>query len=74
MTDKNVGKSNNIDQTDSDNDLEGNDKFKKRELKEPSSNFPTVMYNVDGPNISPSEIVNAASGEGHFIGHLEKVR
>ena len=57
LTDKNAQESNNINQTDSDDDIEGNDKFKERELKESSSHFPTVMYNVDGPNISPNKIL-----------------
>ena len=43
LTDKNAGESNNRDQTDSDDDIEGKDKFKERELKESSSHFPTVM-------------------------------
>ena len=51
---------------DSDDDIEGNDKFKEIELKESPSHFPSVMYNVDGPNISPNEIVNIASGEGQI--------
>ena len=63
---KNAGESNNRDQTDSNDDIEGNDKFKERELKVSSSPFPSVMYNVDGPNISPSEIVNIAPGEGQI--------
>ena len=46
--------------------IEGNDKFKERELKESSSHFLTVMYNGDGPNISPSEIVNIAPGQGQI--------
>ena len=54
LTDENAQESNNTNQMDSDNDIEGNDKFKERELKESSSHFPTVMYNVDGPNISPN--------------------
>ena len=66
LTDKNVQESNNIDQMDSDDDIEGSDKFKERELKESSSHFPTVMYNVDGPNISPNEIVNLAPREGQI--------
>ena len=49
--------------TDSDDDIEGKDKFKERELKESSSPFLSVMYNVDGPNISPSEIVNIVPTE-----------
>ena len=66
LTDKNSGESNNRNQTDSDDDIEGNDKFKERELKECSSHFLTVMYNVDGPNISPNQIVNIAPGEGQI--------
>ena len=65
LTAKNAQESNNRDQADSDDDIEGNDKFKERELKE-SSHFPTVVYNVDGPNISPNEIVNIAPGEGQI--------
>ena len=42
---------------------EKNDKFEERELKS-SSPFPAVMCNVDGPNISLSQIVNVAPGEG----------
>ena len=64
LADKNAKESNSRDQTDSDDDIEGNDKFKERELKESSSPFPTGMHNVDGSNIFPSEIVNIAPGEG----------
>ena len=66
LTDKNAQESNNGDQMDSDDDIEGNDKFKERELEESSSHFPTVMYNVDGPNTSPNKIVNIAPGEGQI--------
>ena len=38
----------------------------KKELKESSSPFPTAMYNNDGSNISASEIVNIAPGEGQI--------
>ena len=58
--------SNSSDQTDSDDDIEVTDKFKEREMNESSSPFPTVMYNIDGPNISPNEIVNIAPGEGQI--------
>ena len=37
-----------------------------KELKESSSHFPTAMYNVDGPNIFPNEIVNIAPVEGEI--------
>ena len=35
-------------------------------MKDFSSHFPTVMYNVDGPNISPNKIANIAPGEGQI--------
>ena len=63
-SDKNVRQSNNTDQTDSDDNIEGNDTFKERELNESCSTFPTIVYNVDGPNMSPSEIINIAPGKG----------
>ena len=66
LIDKNSGESNNRDQTDSDDNIEDNVKFKEKELKESPSPFPTVIYNVDGPNLSPSEIVNIAPGEGQI--------
>ena len=66
LTDKNARESNNRDQTDTDDDIEGNGKFKERELKECSSHFPTVVYNVDGSNITPNEIVNIAPEEGQI--------
>ena len=65
-TDKNARESNTSDQTDNDDDIEGNDEFKERELSRSSPPFPTVMYNVDGPNISPNEIVNITPGEGQI--------
>ena len=65
-TDKNARGSNSNDQTDSDDDMKGNDKFKEREMKEPSPPFPTVMYNIDGPNIFSNEIVNIAPGNGQI--------
>ena len=66
MTDKNAWESNSSDQIDSDDDTGGKDKFKERVLKESSSPFPAVMYNIDGPNISSSEIVNIAPGKSQI--------
>ena len=66
MTDKNAWESNNSDQIDSDDYIGGKDKFKERVLKESSSPFQTVMYNIDGPNISSSEIVNIARGKSQI--------
>ena len=51
-------------QTDSDDDIEGINKLKEREMKMSSLPFPTVMHNIDGPNIFSSEVVNIAPGEG----------
>ena len=70
MTDKGDRESNNSDQTDSDDDIEYKDKFKERELKESSPPFLSVMYNVDGPNISPSEIVNIVPRERERVKFL----
>ena len=66
LTDKNARESNNSGQTDSDDDIDGNDKFIERKLEESSSPSPTAMYNIDGPNLSASEIVNIAPGEGQI--------
>ena len=70
LTDKNTVKdareANESDETYRDDDIEGNDKFKERELNESSPPFPTVMCNVDGLNIYPIDIVNIASAEGQI--------
>ena len=66
LTGKNAIEFNNSDEIDSDDDIDGNDKVKERELKESSLPFPAIMYNIDGPNISSSEIVNIAPGEGQI--------
>ena len=60
LTDNNVWDFNNSDQIDNDDDIEGKDKFKERELKESSALFLIVVYSIDRPSISPSEIVNIA--------------
>ena len=63
LTDKNARQSNNSNQTDSD-DIESNDKFEQRELKESSPPLPTFMYTFNGPNVSPSETLNISPREG----------
>ena len=50
----------------SDDDIEVNEKFKETELKEFLSFFWSAMHNVDGPNISPSEIVNREPRESQI--------
>ena len=66
LTDENTTSSKNDDQTDSDDNIEGNNHLKEKERKMSSVPYPTVMHNIDGPNISPSEIVNIAPGEGQI--------
>ena len=61
------GKEFNIDDhTDGVDDIEGNNILKEREMKMSFLPFPTVMHNIDGPDISWSEIVNIAPGEGEI--------
>ena len=66
LTDDNGKKINNDYQTDSDDDVEVNNKLKERKTETPSLPFPTVMHNIDGPNVSSSEIVNIAPGKGQI--------
>ena len=66
LTDKYARESNNSNQTGSNDDIEGIDNFKERELNESPSSFLTVKCNADGPNISPSEMVNIAPGESQI--------
>ena len=64
LTNSNGKEFNVDDQTDSDDDIDGNNKLKERKMKMSSLPFPTVMHNIEGPNIFSSEIVNIAPGEG----------
>ena len=57
LTEKNASESNNSDETGSDDDIEGHDKLKEKELKELLSPFLTVMYNHDGPNNLPVKLL-----------------
>ena len=66
LTDKDAKNIKNDDETDSDDDIDGNDNDKEKELKMSADPYPTVMHNIDGPNISASEIVNIAPGEGQI--------
>ena len=71
-TDKNIRESNNSDQTDSDDDIEGNYKFKEREYSESSPPFQTVMYNVDGTDISPQCCIQQFFGGADFLTSIVK--
>ena len=44
--------------------IKGNDRFEKRELKESSLHFLTVIKSVHEPNISPSKSINTVPGGG----------
>ena len=52
-------------QTDSDEDIEGNDHAKEKEQRL-SNCHPTVMHNIDGPNVDSNEMINIAPGEGQI--------
>ena len=65
LTNENAGKNDNGEMTDSDEDIEGNVFSKEREQRL-SNPHPTVMHNVDGPNIDMNEIINVAPGEGQI--------
>ena len=66
LTDENVAQEKNDDETDSDDNIEGNDHIKEKEMKMSSVPHPTVMHNIDGPNISAGDIVNIAPGENQI--------
>ena len=64
LTDENA-KPQNV-ETDSDDEIEGNDHAHEKEKRMSSVPYPTVLHNIDGPNISADEIVNIAPGEGQI--------
>ena len=49
-------------ETDSGGDIEGND-LKEKQKKNNQVRLPTIMHNIDGPNIPANEVVNIAPGE-----------
>ena len=65
LTDRNA-KFQNDDETDSDDEIDGNDHVHENEKKKSSIPYPTVLHNIDGPNISPDQVVNIAPGEGQI--------
>ena len=66
LIDKNARESDNSDQTDSDDDIEGKDKFKERELNESSPPFPlSWIILMDQTYLL---IVNIAPKEGQIPG------
>ena len=65
LTDENA-KPDEKDKLDSDDEIEGNDHAYEKEKKKTCVPFPTVLHNIDGPNVSPDQIVNIAPGEGQI--------
>ena len=66
LTDENAKNNDSGDIIDSDDEIDGNDHTKEKEQRISSGLHPTVLHNVDGPNISPSDIVNIAPGENQI--------
>ncbi len=66
LTDENAISLQSDDQTDSDENIEGNNCIKEKQKNMSAVPHPTVMHNIDGPNISASEIINIAPGEGQI--------
>ena len=67
LTDENAeNNDSNDDLIDSDDEIDDNDHAKEKEQRISSGLHPTVLHNVDGPNISSSDIVNIAPGENQI--------
>ena len=62
LTDENAKSLQSDDQTDSDENIDGNDPIREKQKNMSAVPHPTVIHNIHGPNISTSEIVNIASG------------
>ena len=55
---ENARSKNDDEQTDSDEDIDGNDHVKEKEVRMSSVPYPTVLHNIDGPNISANDIAH----------------
>ena len=67
LTDENTSTENDeVTDSDDNNNIKDNNHIKEKEIRMSSVPYPTVMHNIDGPNISASEIVNIAPGEGQI--------
>ena len=53
-------------ETDSDEEIEGNSAVHEKELYKSSVAFPTMLQNIDGPNISVDDFVNIAPAKGQL--------
>ena len=73
LTDENAKSLQSDEQTDSDENIDGNDPIQEKQKNMSAVPHPTVMHNMDGPNIYTSEIVNIAPGEGLFNLHQNQI-
>ena len=65
LTNENITENSESEETDSDEEIEGNNHEKDKE-EHLANTHPTVMHNVDGPNIDPSQVINIAPAEGQI--------
>ena len=63
LTNKNAETNDSDIETDSDDEIEDN-KLNETEKQSPSVSFPTALHNINGPNITPEQVINIAPGEG----------
>ena len=71
LTNEHAANNENEIETDSDDAIEGN-KPDEHEKRSPAVNYPTALYSINGPNVSPEEVVNIVPGEGQIpLSHHE---
>ena len=66
LTDENA-ESDAMFQSDTDEDIEGNDALLEKLKKIATVPHPTVLHDINGANVDHSEIFNIAPGEGHIL-------
>ena len=58
--------SDNDKEIDSDDEMQADDNMQEKKKRHSSVPFPTVLHNIDGPNVAPSQVLNIAPGEGQI--------
>ena len=51
---------------DSDENTEGNDHACEKEVQDSVLPLPTVLHNIEGPSVSPAQVLNIAPGESQI--------
>ena len=59
-------KPDNVDLTDSDEEIEGNDVTFEKQKQDSTVPHPTVLHNINGTNVEPGEVLNLAPAEGQI--------